>query len=97
MNRSFLVGLFVLFGLGLFATGLIMIGNRHQAFAKHIELNSEFTDTFGDHSRRKGGSGRHGRWTGHRSLCSRFAVVQVPRFRCELMKSCADWCAPTPW
>ena len=44
MNRSFLVGLFVLFGLGLFATGLIMIGNRHQAFAKHIELNSEFTD-----------------------------------------------------
>ena len=44
MNRSFLVGLFVLFGLGLFATGLIMIGNRHQAFAKHIEFNSEFTD-----------------------------------------------------
>ena len=44
MNRAFVVGLFVLAGLGLFATGLFMIGNRHQTFAKHVEFYSEFAD-----------------------------------------------------
>src|ERR1035441_5591993 len=44
MNRPFLVGLFVLAALGLFATGLFMIGNRHEAFAKHTDFHTEFAD-----------------------------------------------------
>jgi len=41
MNRFMMVGVFVLAGLALFATGLFMIGNRHEAFARHLELYTE--------------------------------------------------------
>lgn len=44
MNRAFVLGLFVLCGLGLFAAGLFIIGNRHQTFAKHVEFRSEFAN-----------------------------------------------------
>src|SRR3984957_4268421 len=47
MNRFLMVGVFVIAGLALFATGLFMIGNRHQAFARHVELYSEFADVSG--------------------------------------------------
>jgi phospholipid/cholesterol/gamma-HCH transport system substrate-binding protein len=47
MNRFMMVGVFVLAGLALFATGLFMIGNRHEAFARHVELYTEFSDVSG--------------------------------------------------
>jgi len=47
MNRFMMVGVFVLAGLALFATGLFMIGNRHEAFARHVELYTEFANVSG--------------------------------------------------
>jgi phospholipid/cholesterol/gamma-HCH transport system substrate-binding protein len=46
-NRSFIVGLFVTAGLALFTVGLFLIGNRHEAFAHHIDFYAEFTDIAG--------------------------------------------------
>jgi len=36
-NRNISVGLFVIGGLLLFATGMFLIGDRRQAFGQHIE------------------------------------------------------------
>ena len=47
MNRSMMVGVFVIAGLALFTTGLFMIGNRHEAFARRVELYTEFADVSG--------------------------------------------------
>ena len=47
MNRFMMVGVFVIAGLALFTTGLFMIGNRHEAFARHVELYTEFADVSG--------------------------------------------------
>jgi phospholipid/cholesterol/gamma-HCH transport system substrate-binding protein len=47
MNRFIMVGVFVITGLALFTTGLFMIGNRHEAFARHVELYTEFSDVSG--------------------------------------------------
>lgn len=46
-NRNLVVGLFVAAGLTLFTIGLFLIGNRHQAFARHIEFYAEFRDLSG--------------------------------------------------
>jgi phospholipid/cholesterol/gamma-HCH transport system substrate-binding protein len=46
-NRNFVVGLFVTAGLILFTVGLFLIGNRHQAFDRHIEFYAEFRDLAG--------------------------------------------------
>jgi phospholipid/cholesterol/gamma-HCH transport system substrate-binding protein len=46
-NRNFVVGLFVAAGLLLFTVGLFLIGNRHQAFARHMEFYAEFRDLSG--------------------------------------------------
>jgi phospholipid/cholesterol/gamma-HCH transport system substrate-binding protein len=42
-NKNLTVGLFVLAGLALFTVGLFVIGNRHEAFARHIDYYAEFT------------------------------------------------------
>jgi phospholipid/cholesterol/gamma-HCH transport system substrate-binding protein len=47
VNRPLIVGFFVIAGLALFTTGLFMIGNRHEVFARHIELYTEFSDLAG--------------------------------------------------
>jgi phospholipid/cholesterol/gamma-HCH transport system substrate-binding protein len=47
MNRNLSVALFVLVGLGLFLAGLFTIGNRHQAFAKHLVIYTEFANLSG--------------------------------------------------
>jgi phospholipid/cholesterol/gamma-HCH transport system substrate-binding protein len=47
MNRFLMVGVFVIAGLVLFTTGLFMIGNRHEAFAPHVELYTEFANVSG--------------------------------------------------
>ena len=47
MNRFMMVGLFVIAGIALFTTGLFMIGNRHEAFARHLELYTEFASVSG--------------------------------------------------
>jgi phospholipid/cholesterol/gamma-HCH transport system substrate-binding protein len=47
VNRPMIVGVFVIAGLGLFTTGLFMIGNRHETFARHIELYTEFSNLSG--------------------------------------------------
>ena len=46
-NKSFIVGVFVIAGLLLFTAGLVLIGNRHEAFARHIEYYAEFTNLSG--------------------------------------------------
>jgi len=46
-NRGFIVGVFVLAGLLLFTAGLFLIGNRHEAFARHIEYYAEFSNLSG--------------------------------------------------
>jgi len=47
MNRNLTVGVFALLGLALFTTGLFLIGNRHEAFQKHLTLYTEFADLSG--------------------------------------------------
>jgi phospholipid/cholesterol/gamma-HCH transport system substrate-binding protein len=46
-NRNVNVGLFVLSGLLLFGAGLFLIGDRRQAFGKHVEYYSEFVSLAG--------------------------------------------------
>ena len=46
-NRNALVGLFVLAGLVLFTVGIFFVGNRHQAFERHIQLYTEFANLSG--------------------------------------------------
>jgi phospholipid/cholesterol/gamma-HCH transport system substrate-binding protein len=46
-NKSLTVGAFVLAGLALFMAGLILIGNRHEAFARHIDYYADFTNLAG--------------------------------------------------
>lgn len=46
-KRDLAVGIFIIVGLALFATGIFMIGNRHDAFAKHVFLYAEFADLDG--------------------------------------------------
>jgi phospholipid/cholesterol/gamma-HCH transport system substrate-binding protein len=47
MNRPLIVGSFIVAGLALFAAGLFMIGNRHEAFARHAQFYAEFTNLSG--------------------------------------------------
>jgi phospholipid/cholesterol/gamma-HCH transport system substrate-binding protein len=47
INRNLVVGLFVTAGLALFTVGLFLIGNRHQAFARHVDFYAEFNDLSG--------------------------------------------------
>ena len=47
VNRNFIVGLFVVVGLTLFTVGLFLIGNRHEAFARHMDFYADFTDLAG--------------------------------------------------
>jgi len=46
-KRDLAVGVFIIVGLALFATGIFMIGNRHEAFAKSVFLYTEFADLDG--------------------------------------------------
>src|ERR1035438_6206105 len=46
-NKNLIVGIFVLAGLVLFRTGLFLIGNRHEVFARHIDYYAEFTNLAG--------------------------------------------------
>jgi phospholipid/cholesterol/gamma-HCH transport system substrate-binding protein len=41
-NRNLLVGIFAIGGLILFSVGIFFVGNRHEAFARHIQLYTEF-------------------------------------------------------
>jgi phospholipid/cholesterol/gamma-HCH transport system substrate-binding protein len=41
------IGLFVVGGLALFGVGMFLIGDRHQAFARHSEYYSEFVNLAG--------------------------------------------------
>jgi len=46
-NKNLVVGFFVLAGLALFMVGLILIGNRHEAFARHVDYYADFTNLAG--------------------------------------------------
>src|SRR5579859_5559961 len=46
-NKNLMVGTFVLAGLVLFMAGLFLIGNRHEAFARHIDYYADFTNLAG--------------------------------------------------
>ena len=46
-NRNWVVGVFVVAGLVLFTIGIYMVGDRHQAFAKHLEYYAKFKDLSG--------------------------------------------------
>jgi phospholipid/cholesterol/gamma-HCH transport system substrate-binding protein len=48
MSRQYLaVGIFIIVGATLFALGIFLIGSRHEAFAQHIVLYTEFVDLDG--------------------------------------------------
>src|SRR5882724_1031531 len=47
MNKPLIVGLFVLAALGLFVTGLFIIRNHHEAFARHMDFYTEFANLAG--------------------------------------------------
>src|SRR5260370_39955827 len=48
MPRRFLaVGIFITAGLTLFALGIFLVGSRHEAFAHHVFLYTEFTELDG--------------------------------------------------
>jgi phospholipid/cholesterol/gamma-HCH transport system substrate-binding protein len=46
-NKNLMIGTFVLAGLALFMAGLFLIGNRHEAFARHIDYYADFTNLAG--------------------------------------------------
>ena len=41
------IGLFIVLGVALFTTVLFMIGNRQEAFGRHLELYTEFSNLSG--------------------------------------------------
>ena len=46
-NRNVLVGIFVVSGLILFSVGIFFVGNRNEAFSRHIQLYTEFSNLSG--------------------------------------------------
>jgi len=46
-TRKASIGIFVVGGLLLFGIGMFLIGDRHQAFARHVEYYSEFVNLAG--------------------------------------------------
>src|SRR5262245_29138858 len=46
-TRKTSIGIFVVGGLLLFGVGMFLIGDRHQAFAKHVEYYAEFVNLAG--------------------------------------------------
>jgi phospholipid/cholesterol/gamma-HCH transport system substrate-binding protein len=46
-SRFLATGLFLIAGVMLFALGIFLIGNRHEAFSHHVSLYSEFADVDG--------------------------------------------------
>ena len=46
-SKNLLVGLFVIAGLALFTTGIVLIGNRHEAFSHHVEYYADFVNLSG--------------------------------------------------
>jgi phospholipid/cholesterol/gamma-HCH transport system substrate-binding protein len=46
-SRYFVVGLFIIAGIALFALGIFLVGNRHEAFSRHLMLYAELPDLDG--------------------------------------------------
>ena len=46
-SRYLLVGIFIIAGVALFGLGIFLVGNRHEAFSRHLLLYSDFTDLDG--------------------------------------------------
>jgi len=46
-SRYLTVGIFIFAGAALFALGIFLVGNRHEAFSRHLLLYSEFADVDG--------------------------------------------------
>jgi phospholipid/cholesterol/gamma-HCH transport system substrate-binding protein len=46
-RRYFAVGIFIIAGVTLFAFGIFLVGSRHEAFSRHVQLYTEFGDLDG--------------------------------------------------
>ena len=46
-KRYLQVGIFIIAGVTLFAIGIFLVGNRHEAFSRHLLIYSQFTDIEG--------------------------------------------------
>lgn len=46
-RRNLAVGIFIIAGIALFALGIFLVGSRHEAFARHVLLYTEFADLDG--------------------------------------------------
>jgi len=46
-RRYFAVGIFIIAGATLFALGIFLVGSRHEAFARHMLLYTEFANLDG--------------------------------------------------
>src|SRR5271167_4981585 len=46
-RRILAVGIFIIAGITLFALGIFLVGSRHEAFARHVLLYTEFANLDG--------------------------------------------------
>ena len=46
-RRYLLTGIFIIAGVTLFTLGIFFVGDRHEAFARHVQLYTEFSDLDG--------------------------------------------------
>jgi phospholipid/cholesterol/gamma-HCH transport system substrate-binding protein len=46
-KRILAVGIFIVAGITLFALGIFLVGSRHEAFSRHVMLNTEFANLDG--------------------------------------------------
>ena len=77
-NRNVSVGLFVAGGLLLFGAGMFLIGDRRQAFGRHMEYYSEFVNLAGPVERRQSSRRRNGCRRSAVDRCPGFSVVPLP-------------------
>ena len=47
LRRYLLTGIFIIAGVILFTLGIFFVGDRHEAFARHVQLYTEFSDLDG--------------------------------------------------
>src|ERR1700735_1833576 len=46
-KRYFVVGIFIVAGVALFALGIFLVGSRHEVFSRHVLLYTDFANLDG--------------------------------------------------
>lgn len=92
-SRNFVVGLFLVVGILVFAVGLFMIGDRRKLFSKDFEVIAEFKELGG---LQNGANVKVGGMDAGEVI-----DIEVPpqpsrsfASKCEFWKNCIPWFAP---